>query len=228
MRVLLVDDDKNTLNAMACFLDDPDVEMLPLTDSVEAARHITNQHFDAMIIDVCMPSPDGLELTRLARQTSINCKAAIVLVTGYDDLETRRKGSEAGATCFAGKPVTPANIRRILHVLQGAVSVDQRNAARWPFHTQVHCRWGFPNAQSLLAESLSLGRDGMSLKPSGGLTVGQEMELEFNISPLWPPLLMRAKVDRFEPPDRIAVQFLDVRGRDYEAIQSYITQRLHG
>ena len=44
------------------------LKSLPLTDSVEAARHITTQPYDAMIIDVHMPSPDGLELTRLARR----------------------------------------------------------------------------------------------------------------------------------------------------------------
>ena len=211
---------------MACFLDHSNVEVLPVADSVEAARHITNQHFDAMIIDVKMPSPDGLELTRAARQTSVNCRTPIVLVTGYDDLETRRKGSEAGATGFAGKPITPENIRCILHVLQGAASSDPRRGSQWPFHTQVHCRWGSPISQSLLAESLSLGEDGMMLEPSGGMIVGQEMELEFHIPSLQCPLLIRAKVAGLEKPDRIAVQFLDPTNRDYRALQSYITRRL--
>ncbi len=68
MRVLLVDDEKDIPRAMACFLNYPDVEILPVADSMQAARHITDQHFAAMIIDVHMPSPDGLELTRLARR----------------------------------------------------------------------------------------------------------------------------------------------------------------
>jgi CheY-like chemotaxis protein len=120
---------------MACFLDPSDVEILPVTDSVEAARHITNQHFDAMIIDVHMPSPDGLELTRLARRASINRTTPIALISGDEDIETRLKGLEAGASCFAGKPITPKKIRRILQFLQGPVSSDTRSRARFPFRT---------------------------------------------------------------------------------------------
>ncbi len=227
MRVLLVDDEKDTLRAMACFLDHSNVETLPVADSMEAARHIVNQPFDAMIMDVHMPSPDGLELTRAARRTSLNGTTPIGLITGFDDTETQSKGSEAGATCFAGKPITPQKIRSILHVLQGAASPDRRRHARLPFLTQVTCRWSSSGTRSLLAKSLNLGQGGMLLEPSGGIPVGQELQLEFEVPLVWRPLLLRAKVDRFEQPDRIAVQFLDAAGSDFEAVQSYIAQRLH-
>ena len=55
MRVLLVGDEKGNNVALAYFLDHSDVEILAVTDSVEAARCITNQHFDAIILDVHMP-----------------------------------------------------------------------------------------------------------------------------------------------------------------------------
>ena len=132
MRVLIVDDEKDTLRAIACFLDHSNVEILPVTDSVEAARHITDQHFDAMIFDIHMPTPNGLDLTRMARQTSINRTTPIGLVTGFDDVETRNKGAEAGATCFAGKPFTPETIRRILQVLQASIFARDLASLRLP------------------------------------------------------------------------------------------------
>jgi len=66
----------------------------------------------------------------------------------------------------------------------------------------------------------------MLLEPSGGMTVGQEMELEFHIPSLGCPLLIHAKAVRFEQPDQMAVQFLDCTDPDYKAVQSYITKRL--
>ncbi len=226
MPVLIVDDEKDTLRAIERFLGPCDVEILPLTDSVEAARHITTQPYDAMIIDVNMPSPDGLELTRLARRSFINRRTPIGLMTGYDDLETRRKASDALATCFAGKPVTQDKIRSIVQLLRGSVSSHQRTRARLPFRTQVNCRWSCASLQSLLAQSLDLGQGGMLLEPSGGLTVGQEVELEFQIPSLVRPLLIHAKAVRFEQPGQVGVQFLDSTDRDYDAVQSYIAQRL--
>jgi DNA-binding response OmpR family regulator len=228
MRVLLVDDDQLTLKAISCFLEYCDAEILAMTESWKAARLVAKQHFDVMIFDVRMPSPDGLELTRLARQSSTNSRAPIILVTGYDDLETRRKGLEAGVTCFAAKPVSPHNIRGIVHALCGSVPHDAKSKARVPFHTTVTCCRDSSRAKKVLVESLSLGQDEMLLEPSGGLKVGQEMDLQFEIPSLGRPLLLRAKVDRLEPPDRIVVRFLDVTRSDYEAIQSQIALRLQG
>jgi CheY-like chemotaxis protein len=226
MRVLIVDDEKDTLRTLERFLDQCNVEILPLTDSVEAAQEIITQHFDAMILDVNMPSPDGLELTRLARRSFVNRKTPIGLITGYDDLETRQKGSDARATCFIGKPVTQDKIRSIVQLLLGSASSHQRTRARLPFRTQVNCRWSCAGVQSLLAESLDLGQGGMLLKPSGGLKVGQEVELEFQIPLLSRPLLIHAKAVRFEQPGQVGIQFLDSTDRDYEAVESYIAQRL--
>jgi len=226
MPVLIVDDEKDTLRALERFLDPCDVEILPLTASVEAAQHIITQPFDAMILDIHMPSPDGLELTRLARRSYVNRRTPIGLITGYDDLETRQMGSDARATCFAGKPVTQDKIRSIVQLLLGSVSSHQRSRARLPFRTQVNCRWSCAGVQSLLAQSVDLGQGGMLLEPSRGLTVGQEIELEFHLPSLVRPLVIHAKAVRFEQAGQVGIQFLDSTDRDYEAVQSYITQRL--
>lgn len=126
MRVLLVDDEEDTLRAMTHLLDHCDVEIVPTPDSGEAAKHIINQNFDAMIIDVHVSSPDGLELTRLARKISINRSTPIALIAGDDEIEIRFKGLEAGASCFAEKPLNPKKLWGILRILQ-AVSSGDRN-----------------------------------------------------------------------------------------------------
>jgi CheY-like chemotaxis protein len=132
MRVLLVDDEVQTLRTITSFLERSDAEVLPVTDYAEAARHITHEHFDGMIIDVHMSSPDSVELTRTARQTSPNRSAPIVLITGFDDFEIRRRGLEVGATFFAAKPITSEKIQSILQVLQGFVTSGQRRRAGSP------------------------------------------------------------------------------------------------
>jgi CheY-like chemotaxis protein len=225
MRLLIVDDEKDILKAMERFLDHSDFEVMPVADGMQAAPQITTRPFDAMIFDIHMPSPDGLELTRLARRSFMNRRTPIALITGYDDLETRRKGTDAGATCFAGKPVTPEKLRSIAQLMLGSVSSSRRTRVRLPFRTQVNCRWNCSGDQSLLAESLDLGQGGMLMKPPGGLTLGQEMELEFRMPTQGRPLLIRAKAVRLEEPDRIAVQFLDSTDQDYKAVQTYFTQQ---
>jgi len=114
MRILIVDDEEETLNAMAHFLAGTDAEILPVSESAEAAWYIANEHFDAMMIDYVMAPPDGLELTRLARRSSLNHGTPVILVTGYDDLDTRAKGAKAGVTRCLAKPFSPERIRSVL------------------------------------------------------------------------------------------------------------------
>jgi DNA-binding response OmpR family regulator len=114
MRILIVDDEDETLRAMECFLARANVEIMSINDSAEASRLIATEHFDAMFIDYLMPTPNGLDLMAMARKSSVNQETPIILATGYDDVETRSKGAEAGATHFLAKPFTPDKIRRVL------------------------------------------------------------------------------------------------------------------
>jgi CheY-like chemotaxis protein len=88
--------------------------MLSVNDSVEAARLIVTESFDAMFIDYLMPTHNGLQLTSMARKSPTNHATPIILITGYDDVDTRNKGAEAGATYFLPKPFTPDKVRRVL------------------------------------------------------------------------------------------------------------------
>ena len=114
MRILIVDDEEETLSVMSRFLESTNAEILTESNSAEAARYITSERFDAMMIDYVMAPPNGLELTRLARKSSVNNMTPIILVTGYDDFETREKGAQAGATSILGKPFSPEKIRSVL------------------------------------------------------------------------------------------------------------------
>ena len=114
MRILIVDDEDETLRAMQGFLGRTNVEIVPISNSPEAARLIVDEHFDAMFIDYLMPRPNGLELTSIARNSDHNQGTPIIMVTGYDDVETRSKGAEAGVTYFLPKPFTPDKIRRVM------------------------------------------------------------------------------------------------------------------
>ena len=64
---LVVDDDLATCELIQTILHSADMKALISTDSGQAAELLRNQKFDAVFLDVNMPPPDGLELTRLMR-----------------------------------------------------------------------------------------------------------------------------------------------------------------
>lgn len=226
MRLLLVDDEASVLRVLKATLEPLKYHVVALTDSGQAAEALERQKFDGIILDVLMPAPDGLELTRRARRSELNKTAAIVLLTGMDDAQTMREGFKAGATCFLSKPITRDRLANLVNILRGSVQGQRMRHARVTFRGTVDCRWGEKKERHFIAESLQISEHGMVIEPAGGVEVGQEIHLEFRLPSLDKPLRVRTKAILREPPNRMAVEFLDCSVKDREAIHNYVVERL--
>jgi CheY-like chemotaxis protein len=226
MRLLLVDDERPVLQLLSALLKASGAEVLSVGDSHEAARHLEDVAFDAAVFNVHMSTPGSLDLTRLARGSSLNRKTPVVVFSGFDDDETTRRALEAGATCISGKPITREKIRRVLKILEAPIFLDRRSQVRLPFRAVVKCNWGRWKGKQIIAESLNLGEGGMLLESSGRMRVGQELNLEFRLPCERKPLCTRAKIDRLEPPNRIGVEFLETSPCVRDAIQNFVIRRL--
>jgi DNA-binding response OmpR family regulator len=225
-RLLVVDDEVSTLKTFRATLESLRCDVLTLADSEQAARCIEEQKFDGVILEVRIPPPDGFELTRRARASSLNSRTPIVLLAGRDDLQVMREGFAAGATCFLGKPVTRDRIYRLISALRGPIVTEQRRHVRLPFVTKVECRWGEGQDKQMPAESISIGEGGISFNPPGRLTEGQEVTLEFHLPSADWSLHMRGRVLRQQSPDYAAVEFIGSTFRDRDAIRNFVTGRL--
>jgi CheY-like chemotaxis protein len=228
MRLMIVDDEKPILRLLSSFIEMSGNEAFPVTNSKEAATLIEHVAFDAFIFDVQMTPPDGFDLTRATRRSALNRNAPIVLITGDDNGEIMRQGFNAGATCFLGKPIARDKIQNLMNTLHGPVSSDRRCRVRVPFNAPVECRWGTFGNKHMIAASLNIGEGGMSIEPTGGITVGEELTMDFSIAQHFSKLHFRAKVDHMESAGRLAVEFLETSVRNREAIQDYITARPQG
>jgi len=73
-----------------------------------------------------------------------------------------------------------------------------------------------------MANSLDIGEGGMLLQPSGGLEIGQELNLELAIPSAKRPFHVRARITCKEPPNCMGVEFTDTTSAAREAIQDFI------
>lgn len=226
MKLLIVDDEPSVLQYLKATLQPLAEDIVAVQNSDEALEQLDQQRFDGVILDVMMPNLDGFEVTRRARASTLNSRSPIALLTGYDDAQTMIKGFKAGASCFLGKPITREKIQGLVTFMRGPVMFERRRSARLPYRCKVSCSAGPLREHRFISESVNLGEGGMMLEPSGGLQAGQQVHLEFEIPTSEKALRMLAKIVRSEPPDRIAVQFLDSSIRDREAIQEFILRRL--
>ena len=223
LKILVVDDEPDVLRLIKTVIESLGYEVLALADSREAAERINRQKFDGVFVDARMPHLDGTDLVRHIRNSPTNSSVPIVMLTGYDDVETMRAGFRAGITFFLGKPPEVRQIGNLLRLMRDVMLREKRSYVRLPLRTVVNCRMG---EHQFTSASLNIGEGGMLLETSGGLEAGREVELRFSL-PATPSLLNpRAKVVRREPPDRMAVQFLELSSEERKAIQEYIAVRV--
>ena len=218
LRVMVVDDDPVALAAVRGNLESLEAQVEAFEDSGLASERLNAERFDLFFVDARMPAPDGFELARRIRSSKLNSAAPVVMLTASDTGETMREGFKAGITFFLGKPVKLAKLRGLVEPARDKALKERRRHMRIPFQTAVACRFGH---QSFTAQSVNLGGSGMAFAPSGGLEVGQIAELTFQLPGNDHPLYLHARVQRKEPANGVAVEFVDLPPAERAALKNF-------
>ncbi len=113
-RVLLVDDNTDTVESMAALLDIEGHDVRTATHAATAIELAETFRPHAVVLDIGLPVMDGYEVARRLRQLPHMDKALLLAVTGYDKPEDRRRSKEAGFDYHLVKPVDPVAILALL------------------------------------------------------------------------------------------------------------------
>ena len=102
MRVLVADDEPAVRTALrrALTLEGYDVDLA--ADGAETLRGVVERPPDAVVLDVLMPAPDGLEVARTLRAGGN--PTPILMLTARDQVSDRVAGLDAGADDYLVKP----------------------------------------------------------------------------------------------------------------------------
>ncbi len=219
LKILAVDDEPQVLQYVKELLQSLGYEVLALRDSRVALDRVDREKFNAAFVDAHMPYVDGFMLVRRIRASTSNGAIPIVMLTGFDDVETMRTGFRAGVTFFQPKPIDTDRLAGLLRVMREPMLRERRSYVRLPLRTVVACSSG-PYRFQAVSQNISEG--GMMLEGTGGLGVGQEVELRFTLPCMAGMLNPRANVVRLEHGERMGVRFTDLDIEERKAIQAYI------
>ncbi len=108
VNVLLVDDHPENLLALEAILDSLGQNLIRATSGAEALRHLLNQDFAVILLDVQMPDMDGFETAGLIRQRERSRYTPIIFLTAYSTSDTMvYRGYSVGAVDYLFKPIEP-------------------------------------------------------------------------------------------------------------------------
>lgn len=111
-RVLVVDDDKTLLDAVARALRAARQHVVPCGTFEEGRQALRQQAFDALITDVRLGASNGLQLAIIARQ--MNPAIQLIVFSGFDDPVLRAEAGKIDAR-YLVKPVTAARLLSLIH-----------------------------------------------------------------------------------------------------------------
>src|ERR1043166_171512 len=110
-KILLVDDTPDNLVSLEAALCGLGEELVTATSGKEALRHLLQDDFAAILLDVRMPDMDGFETAEMIRSRPRSRQTPILFLTGYKNKEHLCRGYDLGAVDFLFKPIVPEVLR---------------------------------------------------------------------------------------------------------------------
>jgi len=101
-RILLVDDERDFVEALAERLRNRDFDVTTAFTGEEALERLKEYNFDVAIVDVKMPGLDGIETLKGIKK--LKPLTEVLMLTGHGTVETAIEGMKHGAYDFLMKP----------------------------------------------------------------------------------------------------------------------------
>jgi len=115
MRLLLVEDSLKLASWLTKALQQHGFTVDPIHDGAQADARLRTEKYDAIVLDLSLPSMDGLTVLQRLRESGVD--SPVIVLTARGDLEDRVKGLNLGADDYLAKPFELAELEARLHAV---------------------------------------------------------------------------------------------------------------
>lgn len=125
--ILVVDDDRKTVELICMYLEKDGYLVLPAYDGRQALYLARNKQPGLIILDLMLPRVDGLDVCRILRAES---KVPIIMLTAKSTEDDKLVGLDLGADDYVTKPFSPRElVARVRAVLRRASAQEDSGPA---------------------------------------------------------------------------------------------------
>lgn len=147
MKILLIEDEIKTVNYLKRGLSEQGWSVDSATDGLEGRHLATTKKYDAIILDIMLPSLDGINLLKSIRPT---VKTPVIMLTAKDSVASRLEGFNAGADDYLVKPFSFLELVARLHAITQRVnSKEETHIYIGDLHIDLLSRRAFRGSRRL-------------------------------------------------------------------------------
>ncbi len=140
VRILLVDNDRDLIEAMAESLMRIGLPTTIAASGPEGSAAIRNDVFDLIITDLVMNEVDGMKILAQAKQMLPD--AEVIMVTGHATVPLAVEAIQMGAYTFLEKPISPKRLQAVVSKAIEAIQLKNQNIE---LRRRLDERFGFEN-----------------------------------------------------------------------------------
>lgn len=184
-RALVVDDEPIVCQMIQDVMNSTGMSVLALTKSSEAADHLRDEKFDVVLLDMRMPAPDGIEVTRQTRGSGFNRLTPIIMLSDDQNLSAVSEGFQAGASFFLYKPIDKGRLLHLIRATRGAIEQEKRRFRRVAHRAKVEL---VSDKIRMQGETVNISLNGLLVEADSCLPRGSMVDVSLELSPGTKPI----------------------------------------
>ena len=114
MRILIADDDPDTVDSQALLLRKIGYEAITCTHGADVMPLVEEHHPDVLLIDLAMPQMSGFDIAMELKENPDLRPKLLIAVTGYGDDAAREETEWSGFDFHFVKPMMPVQLLEVL------------------------------------------------------------------------------------------------------------------
>jgi DNA-binding response OmpR family regulator len=127
VKVLVAEDDPTLREEVVELLKASGHDVHPVPDGNEAVRRLEAETFDLALVDWNMPGKSGGEVLRRARE--VRPQTALIVMTGYGNVDTAVEAMRSGATDFLQKPFDIESLEKTIASIRDELASRRKSGA---------------------------------------------------------------------------------------------------
>jgi len=218
-RALIVDDEPTMCELIQSVLSSTGMASMTLTNSSDATAFLRDEKFDVVLLDFCMPPPNGIALAQQARSSGFNQMTPIIMISDDPRPSAVAEGFQAGANFFLYKPIDTSRLLRLIRVTQGAIEHEKRRFRRVQVRSRVHLS---SDQGDFDCETIDVSLNGMMVTSPHTIPRGSHVRLSLDMPHGAKPIEGHGAIMRTMGDHQMGIQFNLLRTDESGRLQEFL------